>query len=61
MGERSEGAGLVKEVQDKIDALKTARGSEDPATIKTATDALSSALMKIGEAMAALFAMLKIA
>ncbi|MBI2410029.1 molecular chaperone DnaK [Candidatus Kaiserbacteria bacterium] len=41
----------VKEVQDKIDALKTARNSEDPATIKTATDALSQAMMKIGEAM----------
>ncbi|MCR4311522.1 MAG: hypothetical protein NUV54_03100, partial [Candidatus Taylorbacteria bacterium] len=32
--------------------LKTARESEDPATIKTATEALSSALSKIGEAMA---------
>ncbi|MEK7553770.1 MAG: molecular chaperone DnaK [Patescibacteria group bacterium] len=51
-GEKA-GAEVVKEVQDKIDALKTARSSEDPATIKTATDALSSALSKIGEAMAA--------
>ena len=51
-GEKA-GAEIVKEVQDKIDALKTARSSEDPATIKTATDALSSALSKIGEAMAA--------
>ena len=50
-GEKA-GAEIVKEVQDKIDALKTARGSEDIGTIKTATEALSSALMKIGEAMA---------
>ena len=47
------GAEIVKEVQDKIDALKTARSSEDVGTIKTATNVLSSALMKIGEAMAA--------
>jgi molecular chaperone DnaK len=45
------GAEVVKEVQDKIDALKTARNSEDPSTIKGATDALSQMLMKIGEAM----------
>jgi molecular chaperone DnaK len=50
-GEKA-GAEIVKEVQDKIDALKTARASEDTGTIKSATDALSSALMKIGEAMA---------
>ncbi len=49
-GEKA-GAEVVKEVQDKIDALKTARGSEDPSTIKTASDALSTALSKIGEAM----------
>jgi molecular chaperone DnaK len=49
-GEKA-GAEVVKEVQDKIDALKTARSSEDPATIKSATDALSSTLSKIGEAM----------
>ena len=49
-GEKA-GAEIVKEVQDKIDALKTARGSEDSATIKSATDALSSTLSKIGEAM----------
>jgi len=46
------GAEVVKEVQDKIDALKTARASEDAGTIKSATETLSSALMKIGEAMA---------
>ncbi len=50
-GEKA-GAEVVKEVQDKIDALKTARASEDAALIKTTTEALSSALMKIGEAMA---------
>ncbi len=50
-GEKA-GAEVVKEVQDKIDALKTARSSEDAGTIKSATDTLSSALMKIGEAMA---------
>ena len=44
--------GIVKEVQDKIDALKTARASEDTGTIKTATEALSSALSKIGEVIA---------
>ncbi|MDP2651991.1 MAG: molecular chaperone DnaK [bacterium] len=49
-GEKA-GAEIVKEVQDKIDALKTARNSEDAGTIKSATDALSSTLSKIGEAM----------
>jgi len=39
-------------VQDKIDAVKTARASEDPATIASATEALSAVMMKIGEAMA---------
>ena len=46
------GPEIVKEVQDKIDALKTARNSEDAGTIKSATEALSTTLMKIGEAMA---------
>jgi molecular chaperone DnaK len=49
-GEKA-GAEVVKEVQDKIEALKTARNSEDVATIKSATDALSTTLSKIGEAM----------
>jgi len=49
-GEKA-GAEVVKEVQDKVDALKTARASEDAGTIKSATDALSQAMMKIGEAM----------
>jgi molecular chaperone DnaK len=51
-GEKA-GAEIVKEVQDKIEAAKTARNSEDPATVKAATDALSSTLSKIGEAMMA--------
>jgi molecular chaperone DnaK len=49
-GEKA-GPDIVKEVQDKIDALKVARESEDVDTIKSATDALSTALSKIGEAM----------
>jgi molecular chaperone DnaK len=49
-GEKA-GAELVKEVQDKIDALKTARASEDAELIKTATESLSTTLSKIGEAM----------
>ncbi len=49
-GEKA-GPEVVKEVQDKIDALKTARASEDAGTIKTATEALSGALFKIGEVM----------
>ncbi|MFA6519430.1 MAG: molecular chaperone DnaK [Candidatus Paceibacterota bacterium] len=49
-GEKA-GAEVVKDVQDKIEALKVARNSEDAGTIKSATEALSSALMKIGEAM----------
>ncbi|MFZ2167779.1 MAG: molecular chaperone DnaK [Minisyncoccia bacterium] len=50
-GEKA-GAEVVKEVQDKIDALKVARESEDAGTIKSATEALSATLSKIGEAMA---------
>ncbi|MDB5244688.1 MAG: chaperone protein DnaK, molecular chaperone DnaK [Parcubacteria group bacterium] len=50
-GEKA-GAEVVKEVQDKVDALKTARTSEDAILIKTATGTLSTALSKIGEAMA---------
>ena len=50
-GEKA-GAEVVKEVQDKIDALKTARAGEDAGTIKSATETLSTALSKIGEAMA---------
>ena len=50
-GQGSAGAEIVKDVQDKIEALKVARNSEDAGTIKSATDALTTALMKIGEAM----------
>ncbi len=49
-GEKA-GSEVVKEVQDAIDALKTAREGEDPATITKATEALSTQLSKIGEAM----------
>jgi molecular chaperone DnaK len=49
-GEKA-GAEVVKEVQDKIDALKVARESEDVATIKSATDTLGTTLSKISEAM----------
>ena len=49
-GEKA-GAEVVKEVQDKIDALKTAKNSEDLLTIKNATEALSTTLSKIGEAI----------
>ncbi|HQT82826.1 MAG TPA: molecular chaperone DnaK [Candidatus Paceibacterota bacterium] len=50
-GEKA-GVEVVKDVQDKVDALKTAHKSEDSALIKTATETLSAALSKIGEAMA---------
>ncbi len=49
-GEKA-GAEVVKEVQDKIDALKVARESEDAGTIKSATETLSTTLSKIGEAI----------
>ena len=49
-GEKA-GVEVVKEVQDAIDALKVARESEDPATVKGAIEALSGKLSKIGEAM----------
>jgi len=49
-GEKA-GAEVVKEVQDAIDALKTARNSEDASTITSATEKLSQTLMKIGEAV----------
>lgn len=49
-GEKA-GPDIVKEVTDAVEALKTARASEDPATIKTATETLSSKLSKIGEVM----------
>jgi molecular chaperone DnaK len=49
-GEKA-GADVVREVTDATEALKTAKNSEDPATIKSATEKLSSSLSKIGEAM----------
>jgi molecular chaperone DnaK len=44
-------ADIRKNVQEKINALKTARAGSDAVAIKSATDALSSALSTIGEAM----------
>ncbi|MFZ2500618.1 MAG: molecular chaperone DnaK [Minisyncoccia bacterium] len=49
-GEKA-GAEIVKEVQDKIDALKVAHTGEDAGTITSATEALSTTLSKIGEAI----------
>ncbi len=51
--ENSEKAGpeVVKEVQDKIEDLKTALKGEDADRIKGTTETLSIALSKIGEAM----------
>ncbi|MFZ3043782.1 MAG: molecular chaperone DnaK [Minisyncoccia bacterium] len=49
-GEKA-GAEVVKDVQDKIEALKVARAGEDSGTIKSAIETLSQALSKIGEAM----------
>lgn len=49
-GEKA-GPEVVKEVQDAIDAAKTARSSEDASTITSATEKLSSTMMKIGEAL----------
>ncbi|OYV62901.1 MAG: molecular chaperone DnaK [Parcubacteria group bacterium 21-58-10] len=49
-GEKA-GAEVVKEVQDAIEAVKTAQKSEDAGTIKGATETLSTTLSKIGEAM----------
>lgn len=45
-------ADIEKSVQDKVAALKTARGSNDSSAIKKATDELNTELSKIGEAMA---------
>lgn len=45
------GEDLKKEIQEKIDALKSARGSSDPAGIRSATEALSTSMQKIGPAM----------
>ena len=42
---------IKKNVQEKIDALKSARNGTDATAIKTASDALSTAMSAIGEAM----------
>ncbi len=42
---------IKKGVQEKIDALKSARAGSDISAIKTATGALSSEMSKIGESM----------
>jgi molecular chaperone DnaK len=42
---------IKKNVQDKIDALKTARAATDATVIKSASDELSTAMSSIGEAM----------
>ncbi len=49
-GEKA-GPEVVKDVQDKITDLRTAMNGEDAARIKTATEALSGSLSRIGEAM----------
>jgi molecular chaperone DnaK len=46
-------AAVVTEVNEKIAALRTAREGEDIETIKSASEALSTSLSKIGEAMMA--------
>ncbi len=45
-------ADVEKGVQEKVATLKTARGSNDVAAVKKATDELNTELSKIGEAMA---------
>jgi len=42
---------IKKNVQQKIDALKSARAGTDTNAIKSASDALSTAMSAIGEAM----------
>jgi molecular chaperone DnaK len=45
------GEDVKKDVQEKIDALKAARNGTAAETIRAASEALSSAMSKIGEAM----------
>ncbi len=45
------GEDVKKEVEEKIASLKSARNGDDSAAIKSATQALSDTMMKIGEAM----------
>ena len=42
---------LKRQVEDKITALKSARDSEDLASLRATTEALSREMQKIGEAM----------
>ena len=42
---------IKKNVQEKIDALKTARGGTDASAIKSDSEALSTAMSSIGQAM----------
>ena len=49
-GEKA-GESVVKNIQEKIDALKAARNGTDRSALKSATDALSQAMSAIGEAM----------
>ena len=42
---------IKTEITEKITAVKTARAGEDQSALKTASEALSSSMMKIGEAM----------
>ncbi|MBP6888145.1 MAG: molecular chaperone DnaK [Candidatus Pacebacteria bacterium] len=45
------GDDIKKDVEEKIATLKTVRNGDDGSAIKSATQALSDAMMKIGEAM----------
>ena len=45
------GDDIKSDVQTKIDAVKTARNGDDSSAVKAASEALSDAMMKIGEAM----------
>jgi len=47
------GDDIKKNVQEKIEALKTARSGTDAAAIKSASEALSTAMSSIGQAMSA--------
>lgn len=49
-GEKA-GAEVVKEVEDKVNALKMVKDGQDAGAITAATEALSTTLSKIGEAM----------
>ncbi len=49
-GEKA-GEEVVKDVNERIDALKKAREGEDVAAIKSASEALSTSMQKIGEIM----------